>query len=119
MSKIYHIISCQDWENAQKEGVYAPESLKTDGFIHFSHADQLVSVANSFYKGKIGLIILKVAPELLEAELKIGPPLEAPMSGVLFPHLYGSLNLNAVKGFVEFPCDEDGKFKLPSDLMED
>lgn len=119
MSKIYHIISRKDWDSAQKDGIYAPESLKSDGFIHFSHADQLVRVANSFYKGQSDLIILKVAPELLESELKIEPPLEAPMSGVLFPHLHGELNLNAVKGIVEFPCDEEGTFKLPPDLMEE
>ncbi len=118
MSKIYHILSREDWKKAKIKGSYAPASLKNDGFIHFSHADQLLSVANSFFRGQKDLIILKVAPKQLLSPLKIEPPLEAPMSGVLFPHLYGELNLDAVKGKVDFPCEEDGSFLLPEDLTE-
>lgn len=119
MPKIYHILSQQDWVKAQKEGSYAPESLQREGFIHFSHVDQLLAVANSFYKGQGDLVILKVAPEQLKAQLKIEPPLEAPMSGVLFPHLYGELNLDAVTGEVDFPCSDDGSFELPEHMMDD
>ncbi|MAF78053.1 MAG: hypothetical protein CME63_08920 [Halobacteriovoraceae bacterium] len=117
MSKIYHIIKAQDWKEAQKVGTYAPESLKNEGFIHFSKADQILGVANSFYKNQNDLLILRVDPDKLKAELKIEPPLEAPMSGVLFPHLYGELNLDAVEGSVNFTMNEDGLFELPADLI--
>ena len=117
MAQIFHITQEKLWENTQKMGFYSHESLKSDGFIHFSHADQLLSVANSFFKGEKGLIILRVETNSLKEELKIEPPLEAPMSGVLFPHLYGELNLDAVEDVFSLPCEDDGSFILPEYMM--
>lgn len=114
---IFHIVSRSDWETAKKKGSYEPASLKKEGFIHFSKTDQILKVANSFYKGNSDLIILKVDPEKLKHELKMEPPLEAPMSGILFPHLYGPLEIEAVEGEIDFPCNDDGSFDLPKDLI--
>jgi uncharacterized protein (DUF952 family) len=32
----------------------------------------------------------------------------------LFPHLYGTLNLDAVEDVLAFPADQDGSFALPA-----
>lgn len=117
MTKIYHITKRKEWEASVSSGSYVAESLKSDGFIHFSRADQLLQVANSFYFKQDKLVILRVDTEKLMSELKDEPPLEVPMSGVHFPHLYGELNLDAVEAVVDFPCGEDGKFELPKDLL--
>lgn len=118
MANIFHMLPKKDWEEAQEKGFYSPKSLENEGFIHFSHTDQIVSVANSLYKGREDLLLLRVYIPLLEGELKEEPPLEAPMSGLIFPHLYGKLNLNAVDKVLEFPCDKIGTFSLPKDLLE-
>jgi uncharacterized protein (DUF952 family) len=39
------------------------------------------------------------------------------MSGLIFPHIYGDLNLDAVDKVLEFPCQENGGFNLPPDLL--
>lgn len=114
---IFHIVSKSEWEKAKKAGSYEPASLKNEGFIHFSKTDQLLGVANSFYKGKKDLLILKVNIEKLSHELKMEPPLEAPMSGMLFPHLYGPMEIEAAEGEIEFPCDSNGTFDLPKGLI--
>lgn len=113
MSFIYHIVE-KDYfhQQEQKENYQAP-SLEQDGFIHFSRTDQLLQVANSFYKGKGQLYILKVDESALKAELKMEPPLEAPHSGVLFPHLYGPLNWDAVVKKFDWAANDDGTFSLP------
>ena len=110
---IFHIVSKEDWEEAKQKGSYHPSSLDNEGFIHFSKADQVLEVANNFYKGHKSLLILRVDSSKLLGELKIEPPLEAPFSGILYPHLYGDMNLDAVEGEVELPCLDNGEFELP------
>ena len=119
MANIFHIISRKDWESAQKHGVYSPESLNKEGFIHCSHTDQIVDVANSFYKGQADLLLLRIYEPSVTPEVKHEPPLEAPMSGLLFPHIYGDLNLDSVNRVFEFPVEADGTFKLPANLLTD
>lgn len=113
---LFHIVSKSDWEKAKSSGSYQPPSLKKEGFIHCSKTDQLLGVANSFYKGQTDLLILRINKEKVTSEIKFEPPLEAPMSGLLFPHIYGALEVNAVDGTVEFPCSPDGTFSLPDNL---
>lgn len=45
---IYHICRRGEAEKAFAAGFYAPDSLQTEGFIHFSTAAQVVGVANVF-----------------------------------------------------------------------
>ncbi len=119
MANIFHIISQEEWQLAQKKGVYSPESLSNEGFIHCSHTDQIVDVANSFYKGQRELLLLRIYEPNVSAEVMHEPPLEAPMSGLLFPHIYGELNLDAINKTFAFPVSEDGTFLLPEGLLDD
>ena len=114
---IYHIVSKKDWSEAEERGAYHPESLDKEGFIHFSKTDQLITVANNFYKHQKDLIILRVFKDKVESDLKIEAPIEAPQSGLLFPHLYRDLKISEVDKCFEFPCNEAGEFKLPDDLL--
>lgn len=114
---IFHIVPKAEWEQSKKDGSYSPISLSNEGFVHCSRTDQLIKVANSFYKGQPNLIIIRIEVEKLSAEVKTEPPLEAPNSGVLFPHIYGPVNIDSVDKEIEFPCLDDGTFELPSELL--
>ena len=57
---IYHICRRGEAEKAFAAGVYAPDSLQTEGFIHFSTTAQVVSVANRFYAADPDLVLLKI-----------------------------------------------------------
>ena len=94
---IFHIVSKRDWEKAKKKGRYEPTSLVQEGFIHCSKTDQLLTVANSFYKNQKDLIILRINKDKIKSEVKFEPPLEAPMSGILYPHIYGALEVESVE----------------------
>jgi len=118
MANIFHIISKKEWEIAKKHGVYSPGSLNNEGFIHCSHTDQICDVANNLFKGQPDLLLLRIFEPDIKAEVKHEPPLEAPFSGIMFPHIYGDLNLDAVNKVFEFPCDQDGKFSLPTGLLD-
>ena len=117
---ILHLASNDAWLAAVKAGSYRADSLSTVGFIHCSKPSQIVGVANSFYRGQQGLVLLVIDPSKLESELRWEPPAETEPSharaGDLFPHLYGPLNLDAVFKVIAFEPNADGSFSLPPEL---
>ena len=115
MTKIFHITTHEAWQQALNEGVYRADSLETEGFIHCSTADQVIATANRFYHGQPALVLLVIDPEKLEAELLY----EESEPGEFFPHLYGSLNLDAVTQTIDFPPNPDGSFRPPAQLLAD
>lgn len=102
--RIYHITPRAAWDAAQSVGQYTAPSLESDGFIHFSRADQVNGVYQAFYRGQPGLVLLEVDTTRLSADLRWEPPAHPggaappslPPAESLFPHLYGPLNLDAV-----------------------
>lgn len=120
MTLILHLASNAAWLAAVKKGSYHADSLSTEGFIHCSKPSQIVGVANTFYHGQQGLVLLVIDPPKLEPELKWEPPAEPEpthaRAGELFPHLYGPLNLDAVTEVIPFEPDGDGNFTLPDTL---
>jgi uncharacterized protein (DUF952 family) len=109
---IYHITSRSSWQVAQKGGQYSPGSLLKEGFIHCSRWNQVNRVANAYYQGQIGLVLLEINPKRLAGELRWESGTDKPDE--LFPHIYGPLNLDAVLQVLEFPPNPDGTFSLPS-----
>ncbi|GAB4528847.1 MAG: DUF952 domain-containing protein [Anaerolineales bacterium] len=103
---VVHICTRQAWERACQEGVYRPESLTQEGFIHLSRPEQVLATANRFFAGQQGLVLLWIAPEKLAAPLKW----EA-ADGEVFPHLYGALPATAVTAVTDFPPNAAGKFE--------
>jgi uncharacterized protein (DUF952 family) len=115
---IYHITSRTAWNEARERGDYRAESLETEGFIHCSTEHQVVPVAENFFKGQEGLLLLVIETTLLTSDLKWEPPAEGtPPPGVqeddLFPHVYGPINLEAVVQVFDLHSNPDGKYNLP------
>ena len=88
---IYHVTTKGEWENSNKF-FYSPSSFAKEGFIHCCSADQLEGVLHRYFSGKIDLLLLKIDPEKLSAELKYEPS----TNQELFAHIYGHLNKEAV-----------------------
>jgi uncharacterized protein (DUF952 family) len=134
---ILHIARRGAWEDAVRCGSYAPESLRVEGFIHCSTPAQVIDTANRFYRGQRDLIVLWIEESRVTAEVRYeGPAARPPGVGArnltsnlvpsgkgnqkddeLFPHLYGALNVDAVVRVVELPCEDDGSFRLPREMM--
>src|SRR5947209_3964899 len=97
MQPIFHIAAASDWYAAQAIGAYRistrDRSLDEVGFIHASYARQIVGVANAFYAGVHGLVLLKIDRQRLRAPVRDERP---PGSDQKFPHIYGPLNVDAV-----------------------
>lgn len=106
---IFHITQTSSWQAAKLGGIYRAPSLETEGFIHFSTAEQLVATANRFYQGQSNLVVLVVQRDLLDAELREE---DVPGHGT-FPHLYGPLNVSAVTEILPLVPQADGQFVMP------
>lgn len=90
---IYHIADPNQWEQAQSSRLYVHPSLHSEGFIHCSTAEQLEETANLYFSESDKIIILHINRDALEADLVF----EKASRGGEFPHIYGPLNLTAVK----------------------
>lgn len=116
---IFHITPRTVWDAAQAKGEYVAESLGSEGFIHCSTLAQILPVADKYYKGQTGLVLLMIEPTLLSPELKWEAPSGGtPPSGVpegdQFPHIYGPINLDAVVNVFDFIRDSNGDWAMPS-----
>jgi uncharacterized protein (DUF952 family) len=113
------LTSREEWLAAQQTGEYRAPSLESEGFIHCSTEKQIVRVANSFYAGQHGLVLLVIDPSQLQAELRWEPPAhpspqaDLPPTNELFPHIYGPINIEAVTKVLDFEPDVDGNFSPP------
>ena len=81
----------------------------TDGYIHFSTADQLAVTADLHFAGQTDLIVAAIRPSLLGEALKYEPS----RGGQLFPHLYGHLPRSSVAWVSPLPLGDDGRHRFP------
>jgi len=118
---IYHITTPVEWTMAQERGSYVAPSLDNEGFIHCSTLEQVIPVANAFYRHEDKLILLCIDTDKLKAPLKWEAPAhpdgEPPANAddQQFPHIYGEINLDAVVNLVTIATN-DTEFVLPEGL---
>mgnify|MGYP003337871259 FL=1 len=93
MKYIYKITSCDAWRNAEKTGVFLGSGIDlSDGYIHFSTAQQAEETAARHFAGLTDLLLIRVEATKLGAALIW----EVSRGGDKFPHLYASLLLEDV-----------------------
>jgi uncharacterized protein (DUF952 family) len=114
MAYIFHITSREQWTQAQQDGAYRADSLAAEGFIHCSTGEQVVKVANRYYQGQSGLVLLCLDTDLLQSEVRFEDASGAQFEpGEQFPHVYGPINLGAVVKVVGWEPGPDGTFGVP------
>jgi uncharacterized protein (TIGR00299 family) protein len=106
--RLLHVLERDRWEAAGD--AYRPESLDSEGFVHFSTADSIVGVAQYDHADADEPLLLVVDPAELDAEVRY----EEMPSGA-FPHVYGPIERDAVIDVLDFPR-EGGRYVLPETL---
>jgi uncharacterized protein (DUF952 family) len=113
--KILHVTTPRAWGQAQTRGSVKTDSLKTDGCIHCSTAEQVEQTANRLYRKAGTVTVLVIDPARLAAPLKyerLAP------DGPEFPHIYGPINLESVVSAIPLHEGPDG-YVLPASLRPD
>ena len=110
--QIYKIFRAAEWAafQAQKETHGAPIDL-SDGFIHFSTADQAAETAAKHFAGAEGLVLLAFDADAMGEALKWEPS----RGGALFPHLYRSMQLDEVLWAKPLPLSQ-GAHHFPAEM---
>ena len=91
----YKILTAGQWAHFRRHGVFhgAPVDLD-DGYIHLSAADQLQGTLDKHFAGQSDLVSAEVDLAALGETVKW----EVSRGGALFPHIYGPLPMEAVRG---------------------
>lgn len=107
---IFKICHRAEWALAEKNGAYSGSAKdRDDGFLHFSTAAQLAGTLARYYAEAHDLVLIAVDADALGSALKYEPSRD----GALFPHLYGTLPLSAVRWTETLERDAAGAFVLP------
>jgi uncharacterized protein (DUF952 family) len=102
---IYKICPQGLWRDAEKAGVFTGAPVdRADGFIHFSTAEQVAETAARHFAGQGDLVLLAIDAAALGPALRYEPS----RGGALFPHLYGTLPLSAVRWVKPLPFGAQG-----------
>ena len=110
MTTIYKICSASAWREAERQGVFRGSADDArDGYIHFSTAAQVAETARKHFFGQTGLFLIAVDADALGDALRW----ERSRNDELFPHLYGELDLGAVRAVLHMHARSDGYHDLP------
>ncbi len=88
----YHATTPEQWAKYENDDFYAAESLDTEGFIHASFAEQVEKTLKLYFKGIEKVWLLTIDSTFLTSEFVV----EASRDGELFPHIYGTINKDAI-----------------------
>lgn len=112
MQLIYKLHPATGWAEAEAVGAFTGAPVDhADGFIHFSSGAQLRETAAKHFNGRTGLLLIAVDAAALGPALKWEPS----RGGALFPHLYGPLDLAAVRWIEPLAVGADGAHVFPED----
>jgi uncharacterized protein (DUF952 family) len=109
MASIFHILPAADWRQACARGSYAPASLATEGFVHFSYRSQVARTANARFAGRDDLVVVEVDPARLTEPVVDEDSYGA---GERFPHVYAAIPTASVTAVHPLPPDSAGRFEF-------
>ena len=104
---IYLLSSLQEYNQALCDGQLSRDSIAEEGFIHAAPKSQLTRLANKYHIKTDGPLILVVNKKKVIAPIKWEPA-----TGGLYPHIYGTLNVDAIVEANSITLNEAGKYAL-------
>ena len=141
---LYHMCPKSTWDDCKATNTpYYPPTYHQDGFIHLTGDPKLlIQVANHFYQNEKGdWIVLLIDENRLSSKVVFEPAMpvgDRPSAGIgitaqqnkvdtglgeeeqqLFPHLYGTINVEAVTGYLPIVRSDDGAFLSIPGLAEE
>ena len=112
MGKVFKVCEEDDWESTKNEDFFlGSKTDRSDGFIHFSTAEQLKETIEKYFASKSPLYLREVQADDLELVWEIG------RNNQLFPHLYEPLPLSMVTKVYRIFIDAEGRHIIPKHIF--
>ena len=107
----FKILTRDQWEQWRADDVFtgAPVDL-ADGYIHLSAREQVAETAAKHFAGQDDLILAMIDLAALGDAVQWEPS----RGGALFPHVYGTIPMNAVTTKAKLRLGNDGKHIFPA-----
>lgn len=110
---IYKIFRADEWANLQDQGASDGAPIDaSDGFVHFSTAEQVAETAAKHFAGVEGLTLLACDADAMGDDLKW----EVSRGGALFPHLYRQIRMTDVVWSRALPFDGQAH-RFPAEMV--
>ena len=104
---IYHLTPADYFSRLPADQPYRPREFDREGFIHCTKGEErLLLVADTIYRRVPGDFLLLVIDE----RRVTSPVKHENVGGILFPHIYGALNRDAIVRSVTMGRRADGTF---------
>lgn len=123
---IYHLVPLSYYITQPQSQPYHPQSFDQEGFIHCTAGEALlIEIANLYFSElQESLLVLEIDSQRLDAPLKYEAPItprdqldrQAALAGdavVFFPHIYGSLNRDAIVNVFQLSRNKNDQWQLP------
>ncbi|MBC7474631.1 MAG: DUF952 domain-containing protein [Candidatus Sericytochromatia bacterium] len=105
---IYHIAKTEWYELFKEKDYYESETLTQEKFIHCSEYQQLERTLNLYFKNEKDVLVISIDQDKVIAEIKY----EKSADNLVFPHIYGKLNKNAIIKTDIYNSDNQGRFNI-------
>lgn len=99
-------MAAEDWPDVEFGRRYRPPSLETEGFIHCTDGrDRVIETANRYYADDPRpYLLVTLDLQRVSSEWRYDDPER------VYPHIYGPLEMDAVRAVERLRRDEDGRF---------
>lgn len=104
---IIYTATYEEWDEIRNQIEFFSDDYSTEGFIHCSYPQQTIWVLNKHFRNEEKVILLCIDPKLLKSKW-ISEDLKG--KGEEFPHVYGSINIDAIVEVFNIQTSKDGLF---------
>ncbi len=106
----YKVLTAAEHAELEADRVFGGSAIdRADGFIHLSTEAQLAGTLDRHFAGRSGLVVAAVDLAMLGAAVRWEPS----RGGALFPHIHGTLPIEAVFAAAPLARRDDGSVVLP------
>jgi len=108
-----HLDSKVKWEKIKDQTYWGHESVENEGFVHCSPLKYLWRVLPNFEDEEDELVIICIDEDKLEPEVKYE---DGDNCGRSYPHVYGTINNDAVIMVLDYLKDKHGHYMKNPEL---